>query len=497
MRRTRTVGTGAGANGGAGRGRAWAVAALAAWTVGCGGDSGGPGVPQILNINNSTDPATPVGVAIEINGSGFLAAPGRVNFAQGTNVAEIAPPASAWSETGIVVSVPAEGAQGPFAVPGVLAVTVTTSGGTSNAVELDLVTTPVFSVENVRWSTTTPLPLPLRGHGAAAVPNTPAQAWLLVLGGNDGGANLASVYVNALAADGTLGGSWTTTAPLPAPRAHHGVAVAHPGNAPVPLGQRYVYVLGGQAGAADAPGGTSTVFVGSVAPSTGAVTEWRTTTALPAALVGPAVALYNGYLYVVGGLRPDGTPSAAVYSAPIRSDGSLGAWTTAPNAYPEAVAFATAFGFGGNLYVLGGDPGTSTDPNAQGGAGTKSVRYARARNGAVGPWAVDEALIKQRKKHVHWIAFGQIIAAEGVYEGNPGSLELERTLVEADGTLAAWNGITSSANQIDANVYNAAAVVSPIRPADAGPRFLLLGGQRFTLTPPGGLSDAVYVNVAP
>ncbi len=77
------------------------------------------------------------------------------------------------------------------------------------------------------------------------------------------------------------------------------------------------------------------------------------------------------------------------------------------------------------------------------------------------------------------------------------SLELERSTIQGDGTLTPWNGITANVNQIGANVYNAAALVSPIRQPGGAPRFLLLGGQIFTGTPPGALSSAVYYNNAP
>ena len=72
-------------------------------------------------------------------------------------------------------------------------------------------------------------------------------------------------------------------------------------------------------------------------------------------------------------------------------------------------------------------------------------------------------------------------------------LELERSVVQSDNTLSSFNGITSSVNQI----YNAAVLVSPLQSPTATPRFLLLGGQTFSATPPGMLSSTVYYNIAP
>jgi hypothetical protein len=84
------------------------------------------------------------------------------------------------------------------------------------------------------------------------------------------------------------------------------------------------------------------------------------------------------------------------------------------------------------------------------------------------------------------------------FRGNPGSGEFEHSSIKADGTLDVWAGM-SGANASSANVYNAAAALSPLQSAAGTPRFLLLGGQAFTQTPgvPGALSATVYYNNAP
>ena len=125
------------------------------------------------------------------------------------------------------------------------------------------------------------------------------------------------------------------------------------------------------------------------------------------------------------------------------------------------------------------------------------MNFAAAHNGVVGTWTSTNSTIKARKKQITWLSFGQVIDAEGVYDGSPGALELERSSINTDATLASWNGITSSVNQINADVYNAAAFVSPLQSPSGNPRFLLLGGQAFSKTPPGALSNTVYVNNAP
>src|SRR5215467_3060023 len=68
------------------------VLAASGFLGGCGSGSGTPPpVPMIQNINSSTTPTSPVGLPIEINGSGFQAAPGKVVFTQGSTTVDVVP----------------------------------------------------------------------------------------------------------------------------------------------------------------------------------------------------------------------------------------------------------------------------------------------------------------------------------------------------------------------------------------------------------------------
>jgi hypothetical protein len=475
-----------------------AIGAVA--VVGCGGGGTGtppPPVPSISNINNSTTPTSPVNLAIGINGSGFQAAPGQVIFTQGNISTTVTPAAGGWSNTSIVAVVPSGNGTTNFAVPGTVTVAVKTSGGTSNGVTLNLVQTSAFSPNSLTWGVATPLPQALTGLRAVAVQSSNTSAFVVVAGGFNGTANVSTVYTNTLAQDGTLGATWTTSSnPLPATLAHFGMVEANAQNSLVPANSHFIYVIGGQANSSDTPGGTNTVYVASVDPTNGAVGTWKTATStpLPDSLVGPAVTIYNGFVYVVGGLTPQQTPTTDVFSAPINSDGTLGSWIKSTNLFTMAVSFATTFGFGGNLYVLNGDPNGSSDPNQSATVGLPDVRFASANNGAVGTWALTNTTIKKRKKHNTWVAFGQVIDAEGIYDGGTG-LELEKSSINADGTLASWNGLTGS-NIPSANVYNAASLVSPLLSSAGNPRFLLFGGEA-TSTTPGLPTALVHVNTMP
>ncbi|TAM80126.1 MAG: hypothetical protein EPN47_16680 [Acidobacteria bacterium] len=471
------------------------------FVISCGGSSSNntapPPVPSILNINSSTNPSSPINLPIEINGSGFQGSPGSVVFTQASSgiTATVTPSAGGWTDTGIAVTVPAGNGTNNFTLPGTVTVAVKTSGGTSNTVDVTLIQTLTFDVNNVQWTNAATLPKALTGLRAAAIPVTDTTAYVVTTGGFDGTGNTSSVFVGALDPTGNIS-AWTTSSNiLPETIAHHGMVEANSGNSLVPTGSAYIYVIGGQVNSADAPGGTTNVYNASFDHTTGTVGAWTTlSSSLPETLVGPAVTLFNGYVYVIGGLHSDGTPSADVFSVPVNKDGTLGTWTKSTSAYPMGISFATAFGFAGRLYVLGGDSASSTGPNQQGNPGVNNVNFATALNGVVGTWTATSSTIKKRKKQITWNAFGQVIDAEGVYDGLPGSLELERSQINPDSTLASWNGITSTTNKPNANVYNAAAIVSPLQSPTSTPRFMLIGGQSAVT---GVISNTVYYNNAP
>lgn len=493
------------------------LAAGVIFISGCSGSGGSTATtpplpaPQIQNINSSTTPTSPVGLPIEINGSNFQSAPGKVTFTQGNISVDVTPATSAWSDTGIVADVPSGNGTTNFTVPGTVNVTVTTSEGTSNAVAVNLVATLTFKPSAMGWSTTMALPKPMTGLRAVAVPGSSStSAFAIVTGGYDGSANTTTVWANSLNQDGTVGDTtnttWTTIAtnPLPTTLAHHAMAEADDTNSLVSVGKRFIYVIGGQVNSTDA-GGTDNVYVASVDSTVGTVGTWTTlTNTLPQPLLGMSATVHNGYLYVAGGVTTNGVPVSSVYSAQVNSDGTLGTWTTATNTLPTPRAFGTMFVFGGIIYYINGDPNSSIPPNNQG-VGDTFVYYASALRGDVGTWVQNgNSTIHDRAKGVLFTAYGQVISGEGVYTGSVGSGEMETSTINANNTgnlaLNSWTGLTGSLGQAPkANVYNSAGFTSPLVSSTNAPRFLILGGQALTGTtgPGGALSSTVYYNDKP
>ena len=90
-------------------------------------------------------------------------------------------------------------------------------------------------------------------------------------------------------------------------------------------------------------------------------------------------------------------------------------------------------------------------------------------------------------------AFGQIIVTQGIYEaGMPGGSESRRNDIQSDGSIGSWNGLTGSAI-VGADVYNCAAVLTPITESSGAPRFIIIGGGDFA---DNAVAD-VFVNTAP
>lgn len=132
--------------------------------------------------------------------------------------------------------------------------------------------------------------------------------------------------------------------------------------------QGFVYALGGYSGAAD--GGPPDLPEQVNVEARGSAGAHATTPLPKATMFGSAVAV-DGYLFLFGG-RDDifsGTPRADVLSAPIASDGTLGAWT-AQTPMPAPRTNGSVVTYGDFAYVTGG---------GNDGPGLDSVFYARVR----------------------------------------------------------------------------------------------------------------------
>src|SRR5262249_33428285 len=125
-----------------------------------------------------------------------------------------------------------------------------------------------------------------------------------------------------------------------------------------------IYVIGGVITAL--PGVSNKVYYAPV-NGDGSLGAWITnTTTLPAALEFASGVVNKGFIYVIGGIRSDGSYRTEGYDAPINPDGSVGAWNTT-SALPQTLALSSAILYNGavndTIFVIGGATNAFTNTN--------------------------------------------------------------------------------------------------------------------------------------
>src|SRR3990167_4093937 len=262
--------------------------------------------------------------------------------------------------------------------------------------------TPISAGTTGSYATLTNLPTVLRWHSSVVY-----NGYLFVTGGNTG-STVATVYSAPIKSDGTIG-SWATLTNLPAARDRNS-SVAYNG---------YLFVTGGYSGSA-----TSTVYSAPI-KSDGTIGSWATLTNLPAAYYWHSSVVYNGYLFVTGGFDSGGVGVATVYSAPIKSDGTIGSWATLTN-LPAARREHSSVVYNGYLFVTGG-----RDVNTVYSAQIKS-------DGTIGSWATLCTLPAISYYHSSVVYNGYLFVTGG---NNVSTVYYAQ--IKSDGTTGSYSTLTN------------------------------------------------------
>jgi hypothetical protein len=450
--------------------------------------------PNVLRVNGVTKPTGLVGMTVLIEGDAFGdAAHGTVWFdgTNGTKIrAAIADSAADWDNGFIVTSVPA-------GTPSQSRITVETATGMSSTIDFALITGATFSPSVINWTRTEDLPQPLQGLAAVFVPSSNATNptnYLFVIGGAADQTNVAtpSVYRAASLPSGAVS-PWTTgLAPLPEPRAYHAAVAATAFTAPIDTltTGAFLYALGG----VDASGTTRASVLVARVELDGSVGAWQETTALPAAVRSLSAVVFRGFIYVAGGADAQGAPTGNALRAAVGVDGTLGPWTPVAG-LPNATAFHAFLNFGPYLYAIGGNSAAVPVEQATTSGGDMSASYlarVNLRTGdlSAGGWMQLSSMNKARSKHSTVLGGAYLFTTSGVYAGQPGSSENTYTQINADGTIASWQGATG-VNTIGAllgyDLYNQAAI--GFSDATGRGHVLVLGGAKRQT--PGSASAAV------
>jgi N-acetylneuraminic acid mutarotase len=184
------------------------------------------------------------------------------------------------------------------------------------------------------WASTTSLPASINYASSIAY-----NGYIYEFGGeNSSSAALATTYYAPLNANGTIG-TWNTTTTLPT-AVYAASSVVYNG---------YVYEIGGYNSSAG--GSVSTTYYAPL-NANGTIGTWNTSTSLPVALYKASTALYDGYLYVMGGVTTS-TTVATTYYAPLNANGTIGTWNTSTS-LPQTLSAPSSVVFGGYIYTIGG-----------------------------------------------------------------------------------------------------------------------------------------------
>ncbi len=305
--------------------------------------------------------------------------------------------------------------------------------------------------------------LPVNLRGASVVVH---NSYLFVIsGGTTTSASTSAVYRALISSDGTVG-SFSATTSLVGIRAY-GAAVSYNG---------YIYVIGGCSQATfsncTTSGSANQVYYGAV-DSSGNVASWTSTTNIGTARYGISAAVYNGRIYVMGGVST-ATFYNTIQYATIASNGSVGAWTTATRTLPASMAHMASVIHGGVLYVAGGctvNPITCTTTS-------NAVYYATINNDGslAGSGSMTQSgTFTDARGDFGMAATNGYLYITGGRNSTTYYNDTQFAPINSDGTVGTW----STANG------------STLATARAGNRVVLANGTLYSI---GGFNGSTYYN---
>jgi len=172
-----------------------------------------------------------------------------------------------------------------------------------------------------------------------------AYDYIIAMGGQDGWTNAITNAVSiapALATDaGPALGTWVPTIAMPVALTECGAAV-FPGDA-----GSFVVLVGGTP---DFVTGVVSTWTASI-DETGTLGSWMSQPDLPTTIRGARVMVSNGFVYILGGARADG--SNTVYCGAIDTSGTIAPWVESATPFDPTYAWGMAGG-ATNGYLLAG-----------------------------------------------------------------------------------------------------------------------------------------------
>ena len=276
------------------------------------------------------------------------------------------------------------------------------------------------AAESKKWSPMPSFATPRNGH--TCVVNDYMNWYVYVIGGADNASYYNDVQYAPIDCDGTIG-SWASTSSFTNARANH-AGIVYNG---------YVYIIGGYDG--------SVVYNDvqyAKINSNGTIDAWSSTTQFQNGRFNHTGAAYNGYMYIIGGAGIN-TSYYDVQFATINSDGTLGAWSYTMPLPMTRTGHAGAV-YNGYIYVMGGfrDANRSDD-----------VLYAKINSdGTLGTWSVTTSFSTARSDFAGVASYYEVSDGAYVYifggrtDGKKYCNDVQRALINSDGTLGSWSTIS-------------------------------------------------------
>jgi hypothetical protein len=286
------------------------------------------------------------------------------------------------------------------------------------------------------WSAATDV-LTARRYGNAVTYN----GYMYLLGGRTASGVTNAVEYAKINSDGTLG-TWAATTSFATGREFASADVYN----------GYIYISGGN-------DGTNAMSDVQYAPlnADGTVGTWAATTPLPSARHTLTTSMYNGYMYLVGGMTDSTTGTATTYYARVNTNGTLDAWA-ATSSLPAVTFRNGIIVSGGYIYTFGGTF-----------AHTNTVYYAPLlANGAIGKWQTTSSFLTGRRESAAVAYNGYVYIVGGIHPATDQACtnagvnttycsDIQYTSANASGVLGSFSNTTvlpTTLTRLGGTVYN-------------------------------------------
>lgn len=166
----------------------------------------------------------------------------------------------------------------------------------------------------------------------------------------------------------------------------------------------------------------------------GDITGWSNSGSLPAALSASQAIVTKNRVYLLGGINSSENNVSTVYTAPINSDGTLGAWTTTTS-LPDVVSRAQAVVTKNRVYLMGGHRNSAI----------VSTVYTAPINsdGTLGAWTTSSNLPGNLALSTSIVTKNRVYLLGGSTNASTGTSTVYTASINTDGTLGTWTTATS------------------------------------------------------